>query len=582
MEYFSIFKPLGNPEKDAWLANIYTENHLAYEAFPDNVAPPEQLRFILYLEGEDCYYPCPDKIFDLIANKKQAGGILVQEYMMIWDRLEPYVNMAIEDVYKKKFLLDLLRIKFRHETASLIIFPSRLEKRLLQIFTRVSEIQRPMSRQKEAQNRRMRDIMSSPEFITAFNDSSGLDCDTSMSLEELDFEIKILKLQRLFSLSCHDELWTGSSSLNVDEYKRFMKNVPVGQGFERFKELLSEWKMKKEWNYMLWMGTMSGSVMIDLAIINILKYMGIKVIMSVKQAFYYDTITVEDVMYDPYLNEVLEDADIINNPRVTKNELIERLQSDKTLFVISDGTQERFNPLLSSVTFARAFKECDLVISRCPSDVPCLMDNRFQYTRDVISVSTGEKGVITAYKPHHESVIRFSVGDLKSKASALIYHLKSKKDAGATVMFYSAIVGSIPHQLETAKEVLNVFVNYLRKRQEGVAIVNPGEHFESGMDADDMMYMWEIVQRSGVIDIWRFQTVDDIEKAFDIMGRKVPPEWVGKDATFSTGCTKEMKIALDVQHQKPEMQIIGPAWEKFLRRKEYGVGKLYDRALEDV
>jgi hypothetical protein len=153
---------------------------------------------------------------------------------------------------------------------------------------------------------------------------------------------------------------------------------------------------------------------------------------------------------------------------------------------------------------------------------------------------------------------------------------------GATIMFYSAIVGSIPYQLETAKEVLNTFVKYLRERQEGVVIINPAEHFEPGMDADDMMYMWEIVQRSGVIDIWRFQTVDDIETAFELMGRKVPPEWVGKDATYSTGCTKEMKIALEVQKERPEMQIIGPPWEKFLRRKEYGVGKLYDRSLEDA
>ena len=48
-------------------------------------------------------------------------------------------------------------------------------------------------------------------------------------------------------------------------------------------------------------------------------------------------------------------------------------------------------------------------------------------------------------------------------------------------------------------------------------------------------------------------------------------------ATFSTGCTKEMKIALEVLKEHPEMQIIGPAREKFMRRQEYGVGKMYDR-----
>ena len=102
---------------------------------------------------------------------------------------------------------------------------------------------------------------------------------------------------------------------------------------------------------------------------------------------------------------------------------------------------------------------------------------------------------------------------------------------------------------------------------------------ERGRFAKVSMYMWEIVQRSGRIDIRRFQTYGDIIQAFQIMQKKVPPEWVGKDATFSTGCTKEMKIALEVQQKYPEMQIIGPSQEKFMRRLEYGIGKMYDRRL---
>jgi hypothetical protein len=90
------------------------------------------------------------------------------------------------------------------------------------------------------------------------------------------------------------------------------------------------------------------------------------------------------------------------------------------------------------------------------------------------------------------------------------------------------------------------------------------------------------VQRSGLIDIWRFQTVEDIETSFALLDREVPPEWLGKDATYSTGCTKEMNIAQDVQQEFPEMQIIGPAKERFLRRSEYGIGKLYDRRLDQI
>jgi hypothetical protein len=39
---------------------------------------------------------------------------------------------------------------------------------------------------------------------------------------------------------------------------------------------------------------------------------------------------------------------------------------------------------------------------------------------------------------------------------------------------------------------------------------------------------------------------------------------------------------MDVQKKHPEMQITGPAKEKFMRRSEYGVGMLYDQRLADI
>ena len=63
------------------------------------------------------------------------------------------------------------------------------------------------------------------------------------------------------------------------------------------------------------------------------------------------------------------------------------------------------------------------------------------------------------------------------------------------------------------------------------------------------------------------------------MGETVPAEWHGKDATFSTGCTKEMHIALDMQAGHPEMQIIGPDPRLFFRRGEYAVGKYFDSSI---
>jgi hypothetical protein len=183
-------------------------------------------------------------------------------------------------------------------------------------------------------------------------------------------------------------------------------------------------------------------------------------------------------------------------------------------------------------------------------------------------------------KPKAEHVRKFSEEAILAKADGIISQMRRARAAGKTVMFYSAIVGSIPGQVKLAIEVLNTFVAHLRSRLEGTFIINPGEHFEEGMDADDLMFMWERVQRSGLLNVWRFQTDMDIEKSFELMGKRVPPVWAGKDSTYSTGCTKEMSIALSVQKRQPELQIIGPSPEKFLRRREYGVGKYCDASIE--
>jgi len=46
-------------------------------------------------------------------------------------------------------------------------------------------------------------------------------------------------------------------------------------------------------------------------------------------------------------------------------------------------------------------------------------------------------------------------------------------------------------------------------------------------------------------------------------------------------CTKEMHIALDMQKEQLELQIIGPDPRKFFRRREYGVGKYCDVAIDE-
>jgi len=143
-----------DPDRDAWLTNFFTENHLAYEAFPEKVASPEQLKFIVHLDKEQIYYPCSDELFQAIIDKK-ADTVLTSAYIGIWTRLEKLVREVVVDPYKQRYLLSLLTIKFNHETAHKVQLPGRIEKRLLSIFTTISEIDRPLAMEREQENRRV-------------------------------------------------------------------------------------------------------------------------------------------------------------------------------------------------------------------------------------------------------------------------------------------------------------------------------------------------------------------------------------------------------------------------------------------
>jgi len=569
-----------DPEKDAWLTNFFTENHLEYDAFPDMVASPEQLNFIVHMDSDNFYYPCSDTLFEAIIERK-ADKVLKTVYTEIWNRLEKFVHDVIEKEYERRYLLSLLFIKYQHETASNVMLPARLEKRLLGIFRTISEISRPMAKEFEQENRRVADLLRSHEIQEALDSIEGLHICDSASLEDIDFQIHLIRLQRLFNLSTMWELSENDVPPDFKSIKKMM-NLPIeSEGWQWFCDWLRGVLFGKNKPFVLWISGHSGEIIFDLTIINLLMKLGLTVILTVKQSFCFNKVSFMDVLEDPVLERLLAGAELIGDPKISKNELLLRLQKDSRLLVISDGTGESFNPLLTSVTFARAFKEADLVINRCQSSQECI-NNRFKFTRDLVSIYKEDNNSITvSHYPPHPATIRFTEQMLRAKAEDLIQIARTERDLGKTIVFYSAIVGSIPGQLDMAKKILKVFISYLRSTQPFALIINPGEHFEEGMDADDIMYMWEIFQRSGMIDIWRFQTVADVEKAFELMGEKVPPGWMGKDSTYSTGCTKEMEIALDMQKRNPEMQIIGPSWEKFLRRKEYGVGKFYDRALAD-
>ena len=287
-----------------------------------------------------------------------------------------------------------------------------------------------------------------------------------------------------------------------------------------------------------------------------------------------------DLEGESQLKLALEKAYVSTNEHLTKNELLQLLR-ERQFVIISDGISEQLNLYRTSVSFARAWKECDVVIAKGRRNSNVLMGSSHEFTRDIICAWRDESGEFhCSLKPRAAWVSKFSEQDILLQSKGIIRSMRQAKEAGKTIMFYSAVIGSIPGQTKMAIELVNTFVAYLRDKLDNTFIINPAEHFEHGMDGDDLMYMWEHVQRSGLLDVWRFQTVEDIEMSFALMKRKVPSVWSGKDSTFSTGCTKEMRIALDVQSKQPELQIIGPASEKFFRRRDYGIGKYFDATLK--
>ncbi|HKJ99157.1 MAG TPA: ARMT1-like domain-containing protein [Desulfotignum sp.] len=572
-----------NPDQDAWLTAFFLENHVDPFAYPYKVGSVEQIEFMVYLQNNERYFPCSDKMFEAIMSRS-CQQYLQERYQYVYDKVMQMVNDFIESAYDREFLTALIRIKYEHEIETCLIIPSRLEKRLCKIFLSRTHIENPYSQEKQHENRQAQKLLHSDTFKKAVNHIDGAfkNIDT-LSLHSLRKKIKEIELQRLLTVLCAQNLWCQKKmqTPSLEECKNIFNSPITGNGLARLIDLIHTPKRK-----ILWLTDESGSVMVDIAIAKFLADLGHIVILAVKETPVFKKVSLADTRTDPVLARELVPSHFIHEKTISKNRLVQRLKQDEDLYVVSDGTKETLNLLLASTTFARIFKEVDYVISRGHDQKRRLIETHFQFTRDIINISveensTSENQLSITFKPRHPDVINFSHKDLEDRANRIIDQMKAAKTKNMTVMFYSGIIGSIPGKIDVAKKIMTEFINHLKQQYPDLFIINPATYYEPGMDADDLMYMWEIVQTSNYIDIWRFQTTEDITASFALMKQKVPPEWIGKDATYSTGCTKEMRIAQKALETNPEMQIIGPSLDKFMRRDEYGVGSMYDQRLAD-
>lgn len=568
-----------DPDQNAWFTAFFLENHIDPFAYPTKVGSLEQVEFMVFPENGDRFYPCSDTMFSAIMSRKRAR-FLNTKYRAVLEKIMRLVEEFIDSEYDRKFLTGLIKIKFDHEIESRLLIPSRLEKRLYKIFLSRTHIEDPFESTKRQENIRAQRLIASETFKKALNRINGtIDNIQDLGLTQLRENIKEIEFKRLLSLLGAKSLWQGEDFKvpPLSGIRDLFNTRLTGNGLDHLLSLLHTPKSK-----ILWLTDESGEAVVDIAIAKFLASLGHVVILAVKEAPFFKKVCLTDTRTDPTIANLLGKAHFIHDKAISKNKLVRRLKQDENLYVVSDGTQESLNLLLVSTTFSRIFKEVDCVVSRGHEQKNRLINTHFRFTRDVINICVDDNKLNITYKPRHPEFINFSHTDLEEKAQKIISQMKAARAKNVTVMFYSGIIGSIPGKIDVAKKIMGCFIDHLQKQSSNLFIINPSLYYEPGMDADDLMYMWEIVQRSGYIDIWRFQTSEDIAESFTLMGEKVPPEWIGKDATYSTGCTKEMRIAQDVQQANPEMQLIGPSLDKFMRRDEYGVGSMYDQRLAGV
>ena len=234
------YLPHVTPQRDAWYTAFFIENHMDYFAYPENVATPDQVRFMVYTENEERYYPCSDRMFNAIINRNQSD-FLQSKYAEVLGRVLNLIHRLIDDPWERDYLDALIRIKFEHETRDEIMIPSRVEKRLIKIFLNRTQIEDPYFCEKGMRNLRAAAALGSTACRSALNKLETEELGgTHRTLTETREILRFIELKRLLALTVETSLWIDDNSVRLTEsdYFRILKRPVTGDGAQALFDFL--------------------------------------------------------------------------------------------------------------------------------------------------------------------------------------------------------------------------------------------------------------------------------------------------------------------------------------------------------
>ncbi len=395
-----------DPVFDAWLLHFMTANHL--ESFIDPVknASPEQLRFMVALDENQVFAPCSDWQFKRLVTPGLETDLL-KVYASVWLALVKLVKNHVSDRYQRRLILNLCRHKFRQALDSSIMIPWRLLKGMITIFLSRSGLDDPYRNRKSILFSRGKAFVESDFFRRAI-ESCPYPVPECECLEDMRFELDMIELERIFRLASLPDQW--SQDLFTGDFEQYSKMYSKDD--VDFSPVRDTFHGNSTGLKILYLPDETGGLMADLLMIKSLLRQGHSVILSLREGFCFDNPTFWDRDTDPLLAEALKGALFISENRISKNDLLASLRQNP-FAVISDGTRERLNLVRCSVTFARAWKESDLVLAKGWGNRRRLIGNTHLFTRDVICFYRTLKGEFRLeFKAKSANVRKFSEADI--------------------------------------------------------------------------------------------------------------------------------------------------------------------------